>query len=297
MLWCWNDRDTFAAMLLFPHAKINLGLNVVRRRADGYHDLQSVMIPIPLFDALEAVVAPEVPTGEVDYVRTGLPIPGDAMQDLCMKAVEAVGKLRPLPGLRVHLHKVIPMGAGLGGGSSDGTHMLLLLNTLLDLELSASELHGMATALGSDCPFFLHNCPQLAEGRGEILRPIALAPNDLWLVVVNPGAHVSTPEVFRNTIATGIEVDPVSVLLERPMEEWDTLLPNALEPYVLRTYPSVAHAKETLLKAGAAYCAMSGSGSTVFAFFRNQPPTLTWPPGHAQWMFPPRALSASGNKN
>lgn len=297
MLWCWYDRDTFAAMLLFPHAKMNLGLNVVRHRADGYHDLQSVMIPIPLRDALEAVVAPGIAAGEVDYVRTGLPIPGGAMQDLCMKAVQAVRKLRPIPGLRVHLHKVIPMGAGLGGGSSDGTHMLLLLNTLLDLELSASELHSTASGLGSDCPFFLHNGPQLAEGRGEILRPIALDLDDLWLVVVNPGTHISTPEVFRNTTPTGVEVDPIAVLLERPMEEWDALLPNTLEPYVLRTYPSVAHAKETFLKAGAAYCAMSGSGSTVFAFFRNQPPALVWPKGHAQWVFPPRVPSATGTKN
>lgn len=274
-----------SAMLLFPHAKINLGLNVVRRRADGYHDLQSVMIPIPLRDALEAVVAPGIAAGEVDYVRTGLPIPGDATQDLCMKALQEVRKVRPIPGLRVHLHKVIPMGAGLGGGSSDGTHMLLLLDTLLDLELSASELHGMASSLGSDCPFFLHKTPQLAEGRGEILRPIALELNDLWLVVVNPGAHVSTPEVFRNTTPTGIEVDAVTVLLERPLEEWDALLPNTLEPYVLRTYPSVAHVKETLIDAGAAYCAMSGSGSTVFAFFRTRPPVLAWPPDHLHWSF------------
>lgn len=273
-------------MVLFPHAKINLGLNVVRRRADGYHDLQSVMLPIPLFDALEAVVDPEIPEGEVVYVRTGLDIPGDASRDLCMKAVDAVRKLRTLPGLRAHLHKMIPMGAGLGGGSSDGTHMLLLLNTLLDLRLKTSELHDMASSLGSDCPFFLHNTAQLAEGRGEILRPVAPDLKGLWLVVVNPGTHVSTSEVFLNSTPTGVEVDPAAVVRERPLEEWDTQLPNTLEPYVLRTYPSVSNAKQTLLRAGAVHCAMSGSGSTVFAFFRKPPPGIVWPPGHSHWVFP-----------
>ncbi len=272
-------------MLIFPHAKINLGLNVVRRRADGYHDLQSVMFPIPLCDALEAVVDPSMPTGEVVFVRSGLPIPGDASQDLCMKAVDAVRIRHTLPGLRIHLHKVVPMGAGLGGGSSDGTHMLLLLNRLLDLRLEHKELHSMASALGSDCPFFLRNAPQLAEGRGELLRPVELDTKGLWLVVLNPGVHVSTPEVFRNSSPTGLELSPPTVLLERPMEEWDGLLPNMLEPYVSVTYPSVAQAKATLLDAGAAYCAMSGSGSTVFAFFRTPPPAIGWPNDHTQWVF------------
>jgi len=272
-------------MLLFPHAKLNLGLNVVRRRADGYHDLQSVMLPIPLRDALEAVVDPEIPAGEVVYERSGLDIPGVASKDLCMKAVDAVRERRHLPGLRIHLHKVIPMGAGLGGGSSDGTHMLLLLNMLLDLRLEASELHAMASSLGSDCPFFLRDAPQLAEGRGDILRPVELDLKGLWLVVVNPGTHVSTPEVFRNSTPTGVEGDPIALFRERPMEEWGTLLPNTLEPYVLSTYPSVAEVKRNLERAGAAYCAMSGSGSTVFAFYRKAPPDTVWPAGHSHWVF------------
>lgn len=281
------DRPEYlrGAMLLFPHAKINLGLNVVRRRADGYHDLQSLMLPIPLRDALEAVVDPMIPANEVVYGRSGLDIPGDATKDLCMKAVDAVRERRHLPGLRIHLHKVIPMGAGLGGGSSDGTHMLLLLNALLDLSLEASELQAMASSLGSDCPFFLIDAPQLAEGRGEILRPVALDLTGLWLVVVNPGEHVSTPEVFKNSTPTGAGSDPVSIVRESPLEDWATLLPNTLEPYVLGTYPKVADAKRILERAGANYCAMSGSGSTVFAFFRKAPPAFVWPTGYSHWVF------------
>ncbi len=272
-------------MLLFPHAKINLGLNVLRRRADGYHDLQSIMLPIPLCDALEVVVDPELEDGNLHYTRSGLLIQGDSTEDLCMRAVAAIQELHPLPGLRIHLHKVIPMGAGLGGGSSDGTHMLLLLNEMFSLQLSYGQLHGMARELGSDCPFFLLKKPQLAEGRGEILQEFDLDLAGLWLVVVNPGVHIATPEAFQNCIPTGQAIDPRQIMRENAMEDWDILVPNTLERNVMANHPTVASVKRTLIDAGAVYSAMSGSGSTVFGFFREEPTCMRWPDGHSQWIF------------
>ena len=141
-------------MLVFPYAKINLGLNVIERRADGFHEIESVLVPIPLRDALEIIVDPQLPRSEVVYTRSGLAIDGDIGRDLCMRAIRSIATDHELPGLRMHLHKVIPIGAGLGGGSSDGAHALLLVDRLLQLRLGASNLHERAAERGSDCPFF-----------------------------------------------------------------------------------------------------------------------------------------------
>lgn len=272
-------------MLSFPFAKVNLGLRVVRKRPDGYHDLQSVMVPVPLCDGLELVVDPDLGDGQVRYTRSGLPVPGDTSNDLCMKAIRSVGATRPLPGIRMHLHKVIPMGAGMGGGSSDGSHALLLLNEVLSLGIESSELNVLALELGSDCPFFLAPGPKLAEGRGERLRPVDLDLGGLWITLVNPGIHVPTGEVFRNTTPTGTELDLAGLLRSHALEEWDRVLPNTLEPWVVRTHPEVGRLKEALLSAGASYAAMSGSGSTVFGLFRERPPVLEMPPGYRTWTY------------
>src|SRR5690606_37057510 len=150
------------------------GLNVLARRADGYHDIESVMLPIPLHDVLEAVVAPELGTNGLEYTRSGLPIPGDTRTDLCYKAVRLLQRDHVLPGLRLHLHKVVPLGAGLGGGSSDGTHTLMLVNTLCGLGMANERLAAMALELGSDCPFFLQDRACAARGRGERLSSVPL---------------------------------------------------------------------------------------------------------------------------
>ena len=271
-------------MIVFPHAKINLGLNVVRKRADGFHDIQSVLVPIPLCDVLEVVVDPVLAPGEVVFNRSGLSIAGAIEEDLCMKALRLVEQQRPLPGLRMHLHKVVPSGAGLGGGSSDGAHVLRLLNDLLQLGLKKEELFQMAASLGSDCPFFLHHGAQLAEGRGERLSPITVDLKNWWLVLVNPGVHVSTAEVYRNTTPTGTEID-LAAVLSHPPNRWNGALVNTMEPYVLSAYPAVAHVKKQLLDFGAAYAAMSGSGSCVFGLFRERPEGITWPKSHRQWVF------------
>lgn len=270
-------------MLLFPHAKINLGLQVLGKRPDGYHNIRSVLFPIPLHDALEAVIDPALPDDKVKFTRTGLPVPGKPEDDLCAKAVEAIRKERELPGLQLHLHKVIPMGAGLGGGSSDGTHTLLLLNRLLELGLSPAELHPLAASLGSDCPFFLNDTPQLAEGRGEVLTTIAVDLRGHWLVLVAPGIHVPTAEAYRNMrLREGYE--DLRQVIGLPVHEWQGRLVNDMEEYVFAKHPEIGAIKEKLLAQGAVYAAMSGSGSSVFGVFPGRPREVVWPEGYRTWL-------------
>lgn len=266
-------------MLVFPCAKINLGLNVLERRPDGYHAIQSVLVPIPLCDALEVVVDPSLSPERPVLARSGIPVPGPVEDDLCLRAIHALRRVRPLPGLRAHLHKAVPIGAGLGGGSSDGAHMLRLLNDLLDLGLDDEELHALAATLGSDCPFFLLHGPQLAEGRGERLRPITVDLAGRWLMLVHPGIHVSTADVYRNTRPTGRSVD-LAGLLAAPLDTWQASVTNVLEEPAFARHPAIGAIKQQLLEAGAAYAAMSGSGSSVFGLFTEKPALPAFPAGH-----------------
>ena len=280
-----SGTDTFAThMIVFPHAKINLGLNVVRKRPDGYHDIESVLMPIPLCDILEAVLDPKVQPSGIHYTRSGSPIPGDAENDLCMKAFKSVTKGRDLPGLRMHLHKVIPMGAGLGGGSSDGAYALSLLNELFDLRLSAGELHVLASELGSDCPFFLRKGAQLATGRGDELTSLQVDLDGHWLLIVNSGEHVPTADVYRNTRPSEVSADLRSII-ELGLEHWPSLLRNTMEDFVVSEFLSVGLVKRELLDMGAIYASMSGSGSTVFGIFKEKPKPRDWPSGYRTWQF------------
>jgi len=272
-------------MLLFPHAKINLGLNVLARRADGFHDIESVLVPIPLCDVLEAVIAPDLDKNALVYTRSGLTIAGALNDDLCYKAVRRIQQLRALPGLRLHLHKVIPMGAGLGGGSSDAAHTLLMVNRLCGLGLEQSELHAHAIALGSDCAFFLQNEACIARGRGELLGPVGLDLRGLHLVLVNPGLHVSTAEVYRNTVPTGRPWDLSSLLHREQLEEWQATIINTMETYVLDAHPVIADIKTSLLRSGALYAAMTGSGSSVFGLFKTPPKDVVFTHSSRTWTF------------
>ena len=271
-------------MILFPSAKINLGLNVLRARTDGYHDIESILVPIPLRDVLEAMVMPSGKPNELIFTRTGIPIPGDPEQDLCVKAVRLLQREKELPGLRMHLHKVIPIGAGLGGGSSDGAHTLLLLNNLLQLDLGEERLLALATELGSDCPFFLHHRAQLAEGRGERLSPVDLSLKGYWLMLVNPGVHVSTAEVYANTKPTGVSASWISTVTSTPPKIWRDQVVNVMEDHVFRVHPEIADIKRDLLASGAEYAAMSGSGSSVFGLFSTEPSRINFPQKYRSWI-------------
>lgn len=270
-------------MIVFPHAKINLGLNVVRKRADGFHDIESILVPIPLCDALEVVVDEQLPRGTMAYSRSGIPIDGALSNDLVMRAHALLSDRAVLPGMRAHLHKSVPLGAGLGGGSSDGAFALELMNQQARLGLGKADLMQMASKLGSDCAFFLAKGPQLARGRGEQLTPLALDLSGLWLVLVNPGVHVATALAYQHAVISGRETGYAQTLEHMPLERWREAGPNTLEPFVFKTWPVVEEAVERLRSAGAAYAAMSGSGSTVFGLFRSAPPDLAWPQQYRTW--------------
>ncbi len=282
------DRSSYVRreMLVFPHAKINLGLQVLRLRVDGYRDIASVLVPVPLCDALEVIVDPALGNGELVFTRSGRDVPGDPGQDLCVKAHALLKKRHRLTGARMHLHKVIPIGAGLGGGSSDGAHALKLLNDVFHLEETDAELHGMASNLGSDCAFFLRNGPHLAEGRGERLSPLPLKLRGWWLMLINPGLHVSTAEVYAHTAVTPEAESLVDVLSDLGPEMWSNRVVNVMEDFVFEAYPAVALVKELILGAGAAYAAMSGSGSSVFGLFREKPVLPVMPAGYSGWILP-----------
>ncbi|MBL0128233.1 MAG: 4-(cytidine 5'-diphospho)-2-C-methyl-D-erythritol kinase [Flavobacteriales bacterium] len=271
-------------MLLFPHAKINLGLNVVRKRTDGFHDIETVMVPIPLTDALEVIRDGSVPNGEAHYDRTGLQIPGTKEEDLCFKAFRAISKVKAIPGIRMHLHKSIPLGGGLGGGSSDGAHALSAINTCIGAGLANEQLAELSLDLGSDCPSFLHHGIQLSTGRGEVLRTIDLDLSGLWLLLVNPSVHVPTTEVYHNTRPSGRSVDLERELIDHPLEEWRSRAPNMMEEYVAVRYPEVGAALKKMEELGAPHFAMSGSGATIFGLFRERPRKMDWPADHRTWL-------------
>lgn len=255
-------------MIVFPNAKINLGLHVTEKRADGYHTIETVFFPVSLADALECVVA-KGDNPSFEFKATGMP-PGDTAENICQKAWRLLAQDYPLPPLQVHLLKKIPTGAGLGGGSSDGAFMLRLINNLCRLSLTDEQLCAYATQLGSDCAFFIHNTPCLATGRGEILEPITLVLRGYYLVLVNPGIHVSTAEAYKGIRPKAPDFD-LRLLTFEPVESWKKFLVNDFEPTVFARYPAIAEVKETLYRQGALYAAMSGSGSTVFGLFETKP--------------------------
>ncbi|MCU0381535.1 MAG: 4-(cytidine 5'-diphospho)-2-C-methyl-D-erythritol kinase [Chitinophagaceae bacterium] len=266
-------------MIVFPPAKINLGLNIVRKRTDGYHDLETVFHAIPLHDGLEIITDASMPeaSGPV-FTASGLQVDGNPEDNICIRAYHLLKKDFPgLPPVRMHLHKQIPMGAGLGGGSSDGAATLALLNRLGDLRIPAERLMEYALALGSDCPFFLSGKPCFATGRGEILQPVPLDLKGHQLLLVNPGIHVSTAEAFRG-IVPAAPLRPVHEIVRQPFESWKKELVNDFEKTIFPLHPEIGAVKEQLYNAGAYYASMTGSGSSVYGIFPgNSDPALSFP--------------------
>lgn len=259
-------------MVIFPNCKINLGLRILRKRADGYHDLETVFYPVPLTDVLEILPSP-LPQPECEL--SGLPVPGDPAQNLCLKAWHLLKRDFPeLPAVRCWLHKIIPTGAGLGGGSADGAFMLKALNDLFRLSLSQEQLMDYALKLGSDCPFFLMNQPALASGRGEQLRPVSLDLSGYSITLVFPGIPISTAWAFQQIRPQEPEGDSLETLITQPLSTWAGRLVNDFEAPVFSAHPEIAAIRDTLYEAGAEFAALSGSGSTVFGLSR-QP--LTFP--------------------
>ena len=255
-------------MRMKANCKINIGLDILCRRADGYHDLETVMVPVrELFDLLE--VEPIAAPG-VEFSSSGLVVDCPPEKNLVVKACRLIQERYGVGGLRVHLEKRVPFGAGLGGGSSDATMALRAVNECYGLNLSLEELERIASELGSDTPFFVRNMPQFCSGRGEKMAPIDLPLAGKWLLLVKPEVAISTREAYAG-VHPHLPATPLRELLSLPLEEWQGRVKNDFEASLFASYPLLAQIKEELLQMGALYAAMSGSGSTLFGLFEQRP--------------------------
>ncbi len=266
-------------MIVFPNCKINLGLRILEKRSDGYHNLETVFYPIRLTDILEINTYKDAArTSSIPFSRSGFVIDGDISNNLCIKAYKLLKRDFPsLPHVQMHLHKSVPTGAGLGAGSADAAFTLKLLNSKYALGLSDTDLMEYALELGSDCPFFIVNKPCYATGRGEILEPIDLDLSDYLIVVVNPGIHINTGRAFLD-VRSGRPDQTIKEILKSPITRWKDNLMNDFEKSVFRQHPEIVEIKDQLYIAGAMYASMSGSGSTLFGIFRKDArPELNFP--------------------
>lgn len=256
-------------MINFPACKINLGLNILFKRPDGYHEIETAMLEIPVCDRLEITEA-----SMDQFESTGLEIPGKG--NLILDALNLLRRDFDLGQFYIQLEKLIPMGGGLGGGSSDAAKALVLINDLADLGLSTVQLEAYAAQLGSDCPFFVRGGLQLCSGRGEILKPLEVKLPEVWVVLVNIGIHVPTATAYS---AVTPKQDQVSIaeILDMDPFSWKDHLKNDFEPSVFSKHPELSSIKEVLYDQGAFYSAMSGSGSTMFGLFMEEPMDLNFP--------------------
>ena len=255
------------SMILRANCKINLGLDILRRREDGFHDLETVMIPVlDLYDVVEV----EKVEGSSEFVSKGLVVDCDTEQNLCMKALRLMQRLYGVGDVRITLDKRVPFGAGLGGGSSDATSVILAINDLFNLGLSEERLVEIASMIGSDTAFFVRNTPQVCTGRGEKMSSVKLPLESYYLAVAKPEEGVSTKEAYAGVKPTIPQVRLIE-LLQRPIEEWQGGVKNDFEPHIFESHPAILELKKAMLDAGAVYASMSGSGSAVFGIFKEEP--------------------------
>lgn len=255
-------------MILRANCKINIGLDVLRRRGDGYHDLETAMVPVRgLYDELHIDRAPG---GGVAFSQVGLAVDCPAEENICVKAFRLMQRHYGIGGLKIELDKRVPFGAGLGGGSADGTAVVRAADELYGLRLPEEELIARAAELGSDTAFFVRNTPQLCTGRGERMEPLDLPLAGLWLVLVKPDEGVSTREAYAG-VTPAVPARPLAERLREEVAQWQGCVKNDFEPSVFARHPRLAAVKASLLAQGALYAAMSGSGSTLFGLFAAEP--------------------------
>jgi 4-diphosphocytidyl-2-C-methyl-D-erythritol kinase len=281
-------------MLTFPNAKINIGLHITEKRPDGFHNLESCFYPVGWSDVLEIL-----PAEKLSFKSTGIPIPGNPETNLCLKAYHLVKQDFDIPPVMIHLHKVVPIGAGMGGGSADCAFTIKTLNELFELHLTNEQMENYARTLGSDCAFFIQNRPQYCFGKGDEFSEIALDLSGKYIVLVNPNIHISTAEAYSgvkpvkvryltpspspaergaiysqnsplNGRGAGGEVLDLKEILQKPVNQWVDVVKNDFENHLLPKYPTIANIKNTLYTQGAEYACMTGSGSTVFGIFEKE---------------------------
>lgn len=264
-------------MIAYPNAKINLGLNILRKRPDGYHDIESVFYPVPWCDILEIVPDP-TGKGEVTFTSSGIAIPSDGKPNLCQRVYQLMHDEYSLFSVKMHLHKIVPIGAGLGGGSADAAFAALMLDQLFQLGLSSAQLEEIVAQVGSDCPFFIRNKPAYVTGRGEVLQLFDLDLSGYWIALVNPNIHIGTKEAYAGVTPS----QPGSSLqenLSKNVSEWKNGVKNDFEASIFPNHPSIQKLKDQLYHLGADYASMTGSGSTVFGLFSTRPEHLDFPEG------------------
>jgi 4-diphosphocytidyl-2-C-methyl-D-erythritol kinase len=254
-------------MVIFPNAKINIGLNILRKRKDGYHDIETLFYPIGMKDALEYV---ENGRNMVNFVNSGLKLDIDPEQNIVVKAYRILQETHVLPGLDIHLHKVIPSGAGLGGGSSDAAFLLKALNEHFDLNISKDKLKAIAGRLGADCSFFLENRPAYATGTGDKLEAFDFSLKGYFLVVIKPPFGVDTKSAYAGVVPTEYTLQ-FKKIIEGSVQEWTGKIKNDFETTLFVKFPDLGHLKGMLSDFGAVYTSMSGSGSSVYAIFGKEP--------------------------
>lgn len=258
-------------MICFPNTKINLGLNIIEKRTDGFHNIETVFYPVQWCDALEAVssesgITHDDPEKKIEFTLSGLNVEGSVKNNLCVKAYEILAKDFKLPTVKIHLHKIIPMGAGLGGGSADAAFTLELLNNLFKLKLTKDNLKNYALQLGSDCSFFMENVPLYATGKGEIMTKINLSLKGYFILIAKPPVHISTAQAYSLVNPQHPEKS-LTEIIQLSITQWKNVLKNDFEKSVFEKFPIIEKIKNKMYEQGAIYASMSGSGSAVYGIF------------------------------
>ena len=252
-------------MIIFPNAKINIGLNVTERRADGYHNLETIFYPVKINDVLEVI-----PADELSFESSGLDIPGDADDNLCIKAYHLIKRKYNLPPVKIHLHKNIPIGAGLGGGSADAAFFIKLLDQTFNLNMGTENMQDYARILGADCAFFIENKPVFAFEKGDEFEPVKLDLSGYHLALVMPPVQVSTAEAYRGVKPAEVKTSLIE-LVTMPVGEWKKYIKNDFEESIFKNHVQIRGIKAALYEAGALFASMSGSGASVFGIFDKTP--------------------------
>jgi 4-diphosphocytidyl-2-C-methyl-D-erythritol kinase len=256
-------------MVVFPIAKINIGLRVTSKRQDGFHNIETIFYPVSLCDALEFVVS-DKPEKKDTLAVTGISIGNPPGDNILIKTIALLRKKADFPFLKIHLHKVIPVGAGLGGGSSDAACLMKSVSRHFGINLDNQSLKTTALELGSDCPFFIDGKPALASGRGEIMTPVELNLAGFYMVILNPGVGINTAEAYKNC-KPEIPSSSLNELFKLPVFEWKNAIVNDFEEFAFSQHPVIRELKEELYRANAIFSLMSGSGSSVYGIFKNKP--------------------------
>jgi 4-diphosphocytidyl-2-C-methyl-D-erythritol kinase len=253
-------------MIIYPNAKINIGLNITEKRQDGFHNIETVFYPIGLSDILEINIS----SSKTNFNNTGLSIENKIFEsNICYKAYQELNIDFSLKPVNIHLHKIIPFGAGLGGGSSDGSFTLKAINTLHNLKLDDNTLLKYAEKIGSDCPFFIINKPSFATEKGNVLKPVDLNLKGYFLVLIYPEIHVNTAKAYTKTTPKKPKTSLLE-LIKQPVEYWKETIKNDFEDSVFKDHPVLKNLKDQLYNLGADYASMSGSGSAIFGIFKNK---------------------------